>query len=190
MLHNISRHWRTIAAVGALGSAVFALTGASGLWSDTSNVNGNQAQAGIISVDARPVDNKPIASNLIIDGIGGLLPGEQGDPGTVDVYNDGSRAQNQYMHVTNVSGGLCNYVSLKLGWSFAAPNAFDNVIGTYSLSSLTGPGNRVEVGRWHPVPANFTTRVVQAVILDAGTPQAFQGETCTWDEVFTGEQSN
>jgi predicted ribosomally synthesized peptide with SipW-like signal peptide len=155
--------------------------GAYALFSDQDNVNGNSTAVGTISLDAREVANKPMS-------VTNLLPGEAGDPGTVDLYNDGSREQYQYMHVENLIGDLCPSINLKVGYSFVDPNDFDVTFGTFNLHDLVGPANRIEVGRSHPVGANITTRLVQQSSVDVEAGNGLQGLTCVWDEVFTAEQ--
>ena len=195
---GIFNRWRPIAVIALLAVGALTLVSASGLWSDSQTITGNTVQAGTVSLDLRSMQNKPISSNLVIGdpihGVGGLLPGESTDPGRVDVYNDGTREQKQYMHVDNINGALCSYVSLTLGRDLDGGTiTFNENIGTYPLSSLNGSGNRVEVGRDFGggiVPDNFTTQVSQKATLHASTPNSFNGTgaTCTWDEVFTAEQ--
>lgn len=145
------------------------------------NVNGNAAAMGEISIDAREVSNKPLD-------VSNLLSGEAGNPGTVDLYNDGTREQAQYMNVENISGTLCDYVNLKVGYSYDVADVFSVVFGIYNLRDLEGEGNRIEVGRSHSIGANITTKLVQQASLDSDTPNEEMGKNCTWDEHFTGEQ--
>lgn len=155
--------------------------GTQALFSDADSVNGNTVTTARLSIDARAVINKPLGDLL-------LLPGTWGDPGTVDLYNDGNAPQRQWMYVENISGALCDYVQLKIGYSYAAANSFDVVFGTYSLSSLNGAANAREVGRSNPIQANITTRLVQQPYVDASTPNTLQASTCSWDEVFAATQ--
>jgi hypothetical protein len=163
-------------------------------------VAGNTVQAGTVSLDLRAPVNKPIASNLVvgdpIHGVGGLLPGQSTDPGKIELYNDGTQSQKQYLHITNKVGPLCDWVTLTLGrdWD-GLPISFDESIGTYPLAALEGQANRISVGRTFGegpgvVPDNFTTVLAQKANLDVATPNSFNGTgaTCTWDEVFTAEQ--
>lgn len=200
MSHRAFAHWRPAAALLVLGALLLTLTGASGLWSDSGTVTGNVVQAGTISLDLRGAINKPIhqvVSGDPIHGEGGLLPGQSSDPGEIQLYNDGTQAQKQYMHIENKVGALCDWVTLTVArdWVAGAPITFDEPIGTSTLAALEGQGNRISVGRTFDqgpgvVPDNFTTILVQKANLDAATPNSFNGTgaTCEWDEVFTAEQ--
>ncbi|RJR28277.1 hypothetical protein C4561_00240 [candidate division WWE3 bacterium] len=163
----------------AVSAAVTAATAA--VFNDKDQVLGNTVTSVKLTIDAREVVNKPLNDLL-------LLPGEWGDPGTVDLYNDGNVAQRQFMYIENISGDLCDYVQLKLGYSWVDPNDFDVTFGTYNLSDLEGEANKMYVGRSDPVGANITTRLVQQPYLLVATPNEVQNSTCTWDEVFLAEQ--
>lgn len=164
------------------------------VWSDTSTVAGNTITTGTISIDARPVSNKPI-------NVTGLLPGES-TTGTVDLLNDGTREQRQYMHVVNRQGSLCGYIDLEVGYSWGGVNEMNVSLYSGPLSDFAGIGNIKEVGRGSEnpgggiiagsattsYPTGDTTRLVQIATVRENAPNSLQGETCTWDEVFTGEQ--
>ena len=163
----------------AVSAAVTAATAA--VFNAEDKVLGNTVTSVKLTIDAREVVNKPLNDLL-------LLPGQWGNPGTVDLYNNGNVAQRQFMYVENISGDLCDYVQLKLGYSYVDPNDFDVVFDTYNLSALAGEANKIYVGRSDPVGANITTRLVQQPKLHVDAPNDVQNSTCTWDEVFLAEQ--
>jgi hypothetical protein len=191
-VNSIRRRWRPVSVLAILAISAFSLVSASGLWSVTQTVAGNTVQAGTISLQLNSKVNKPLADTAIIGGVGGLLPGESTATGQVELYNNGSREQKQFLHLENVTGGLCGDITLTVGRSWTGNTlAFDENVGTFSLAAITGSGNRIEVGRDFGsgyVPANFTTVLVQKANLSATADQANMGQSCTWDEVFTAEQ--
>lgn len=158
--------------------------GTMALFSDSDSVLGNTVSSAHLTIDAREVINKPL--NDV-----NLLPGQWGDVGVVDLYNDGNVPQRQYMYIQNVQGDLCPYIQLKLGYSYNAqgsPHSMDVVYGTYSLSEIRGSANMHNVGRSDPVNANSTTRLVQQPYVVVDAPNSVQQATCTWDEVFYATQ--
>lgn len=175
-----------LSSVMALGLLVAATTATMAVFSDEDQVLGNTISVAHLTIDAREVHNKPMM-------VSNLLPGQWGDSGAVDLYNDGNVAQRQWMYVENIQGDLCDYVYLKLGYSFNVPSGtwnFDHVYGTYKLSDLV-EANKMLVGRSDPVAANNTTRLVQQAYLDTTTPNSFNvvpAPSCTWDEIFVATQ--
>lgn len=163
-------------------AVVSMVTGATqSVFSSSDSMDGNTVTTARLSIDAIFRINKPLGD---IE----LLPNQWGDPGTVDLYNDGNSPQRQWMHITNISGNLCNYVKLKVGYSTVGWNVFSHTYGTYTLSQLKGASNARLVGRSDPVAGNNTTRLVQQAYVVASTPNTLQNSTCTWDEVFTATQ--
>lgn len=195
----LKKRAKALIAFGLLAIMAFALVPASALWSDSETITGNKVQAGTISIDLRGLDGKPInevVSGDAIHGTGGMLPGEWTDWAKVEIYNDGTREQKQYMHLSNIvasHSGYCALHSIELARDTNGDLVPNETIGTYSFADLNGPGNRIEVGRdfgGGKVPDDYTTVLLQRVKLDASAPNSFNetGATCTWDEVFTAEQ--
>lgn len=189
------KNWRTFLVAGLLGIVAVSAFSASALWSDVESVEGNTVQAGTISIDLRGASNKPLTDSLVsgdvIHGVGGLLPGESTEVGKIEIYNDGTREQKQYMKVSSPVGDLCSYVTITLGRNTNGDGAtFNETIGTFTLAELS---SYVEVGRndgTGSVPDNNTTVLVQKANLIPSTPDSFNGTgaTCTWTEDFKGEQ--
>lgn len=192
---NRIRNWRTLLVTGLLGIVALSAFSANALWSDVQSVEGNKVQAGTISIDLRGAVNKPLMDSVVsgdvLHGVGGLLPGESTAVGKIEIYNDGTRAQKQYIKVSNPVGDLCSYVTITLGRNTNSDNvSFNETIGTFTLSELA---NYVEVGRNDgsgSVPDNNTTVLVQKANLIHSTPDSFNGTgaTCVWTEDFKGEQ--
>ncbi|MFA6518835.1 MAG: hypothetical protein WCV93_04290 [Candidatus Shapirobacteria bacterium] len=164
----------------ALTASVAAGTRA--IFSGNDKVLGNTVTTARISIDAETIVNKPL-------NITGLLPGQSGSPGTVDLVNDGDAPQIQYMYVENVAGTLCPALDLTIGYSVSSPGVFSHTFGTWKLADITGPANRQGVGETVPVSAGSNTRLVQqASLASSVSDPSLMGATCTWDEVFVGEQ--
>lgn len=172
----------SLVTIIALGASVVA--GTQAIFSDTDSVLGNTITTARISIDAQEVVNKPL-------NISGLLPGHSGNPGTIDLMNDGDVPQIQYMYVTDVAGTLCPELDLKVGYSNSTQNVFDVVFGSgaWKLAEITGPSKRQNVGRSTPIAVDGGTRLVQQASLPSSVSDpSLMGATCTWDEVFVGEQ--
>jgi len=172
-----------LSGVMALALLVVATSATLAVFSDEDKVLGNTITAAHLTLDAREVINKPM-------NLGPMLPGDWCPNAVVDLYNDGNVEHYQYMYVENVVGDLCPYVELKLGYSYndQDPHSMDVVYGTFPLSALKDVGKKVEVGRWDPMPVNYTTRLVQIAHIMEAAGNDVQMDTCTWDEVFVASQ--
>ena len=180
-MRTLFTNWRMLIAVGIFGTVAFATTGATGLLSATDSVDGHVlAAVDTYVIDARIVDSKPFD-------VSGLYPGDSFGPGVVDLFNQNARPQLQYMYVENLGGdaGYCDDVYLSLSWFDGSNYHF---LWEGALNDLVGEANMVQVNRPAPValPAGWTTRLVQEGWIDAGSTEI--GATCTWDEIFYGEQ--
>lgn len=180
---NRIRNWRTLLVTGLLGIVALSAFSANALWSDTQTVAGNKVQAGTIDISVADGGNCPNVSNVITAGVGGLLPGERGDEGHCLITNNGSRELQLYVSTNNFADSVCQYIRMH-----AAGNG----------STFGQSGNLLSSPGWqNAVFVNPTTVVMQpgqvmdfkfTPELDVNTPQSEQGNTCTFELVFKGEQ--
>jgi hypothetical protein len=162
-------------------AAVTAVAGATAaVFSDTERIAGNTIGAAVVDIslvpNAQETLQKPIAA-------GNLVPGEMSDWYYINVDNDGTVESNVFMRTENFdgTGKICANTNLQVeansgsGWY----NKYD---GTVFLAAA--PPIQLKVA---PLADGETLQVRQRVQLDENAPDSAQGETCTWDEVFTAE---
>ena len=170
---------------GTIVGTLALVAGVSGaLFTDTDTIPGNSIAVGTVDITVHNFSgNKPINTD-------NMAPGDWTPDGRAEVYNVGTLPVKIYMHVANKSGGACPKTNLKLSTGHAGPNETERVIYNGSLNALNGAGNRVEVTGSPPFAtllANWSQVVHQEAQLDLSAGNAYQGTTCTWDEVFTAE---
>ena len=159
--------------------AVAAVAGATAaVFSDTENIDGNTigaADVEISLVKGLGTLHKPIAAS-------DLVPGETSEWYNIDVVNDGTVESNVFMHGEGFAGtgGICANTNL-----LVQANSGSGWYDKYD-EPLMNTDTPIQL-KVAPLAVNGTLNVRQRVQLDEDAPNSAQGQTCTWDEVFTAE---
>lgn len=166
-------------------AAVAMVAGAtSAVFSATDSIPGNTITAATVTLDAHNYSgNKPIGVVLTK-----LIPGMWTPEGRAELYNTGNTDVKVYMSVANMTGVACDKVNLKVYTGWAGGDEHVRTVYDYKLDWLTT--NRQEVTGNPPfalLGPNWSQVIWQKAQLDATADNTYQGDTCTWEEVFTAE---
>lgn len=177
----------TVVMVAGVTKAVF---------SDDDKFTGNTVSTATVRIDARSeTGSNPVRlpKPLVVSG---LVPTQWTSWARGVVYNEaGSTPVKVYMYVENLSGAACNKVNLQVYTGHAASGADSErsiVLYNGALNAFVGSANRIEMtgaGKiFNPtLPVNTSLVMQQKAQLDGSADNAYQGTSCTWDEVFVAE---
>ncbi len=181
------------------GVVAIVLGGTYAAWTASTTIEGNTLSTATVSLGQTGNIEKPIEGD-------NMIPGEYTEPARAGIYNTGTVPLRIYMHTDNLSddstGGICDYTLLSLytGHANGSPsvdgdgriidgqnNEAERYIETKSVLDWATQEELTGIPPFNELGANITQIIWQQAQLDPDAPQHLQGQTCTWDEVFTGE---
>lgn len=170
-----------VVAVGAIGVGV-----TYAVFTAQDTITGNTISSATANLVVHNFSgNKPINTQ-------GLVPGQWTPEGRAEIYNTGTAPMKIYMYIENPQGegGICDKTNLRVATGYAGGNEELRTFFDGKLTDHVGPANRIEVTGIPPfetLGANISQVIHQAAQLDSTADNAQMNQTCTWNEVFTGE---
>lgn len=175
-----------------LGAIALISGGTYSFFSATDTVTGNTITTATINFSADGEASETTLAKPI--NATNLFPGGYSPWARAALENGSTFPLRYFMYVTNVSGDACDKVNLTVATGVEGSDESERTANVYlgKLTDLVGESNRELISNippFDPAPSGSTQIIQQRAQLDESASNEYQGEGCSWDEVFVAEST-